>query len=177
MSALAVARRYAKSLVDLAEEQKKLDTIVSDARTLLGALESRDLVLMLKSPIIKSDKKMAALKQIFKGKIDDLTLNFMQIITRKGREEYLPEIAGEIMARYNEMNNISTATLTTAVKVDTAVVEAIKSKLQSGQNTVEISTEVDPNIIGGYVLEMGDKLYDASVQKQLKELRKELANR
>lgn len=177
MSALAIARRYAKSLVDLALEQKKLDAIVSDAQTLMGAMKSRDLVLMLRSPIIKSDKKIAALKEIFNGKIDPLTLSFMNIVTRKGREEFLPEIANEILARYNELNNISTATLTTAVSVDNSVVEAIKNKLESGKNTVEITAKTNPDIIGGYVLEMGDTLYDASVQRQLKELRKELANR
>jgi F-type H+-transporting ATPase subunit delta len=176
MSAHSIARRYAKSLIDLAIEEKKLDRIVEDSRMFLTALESRDLVLLLKSPIIKSDKKINIFSAIFKGKVDDLTLKFINIITRKGREAILSEIVKEVISQFNTLNNISTARLTTANKVDVAIVDGIKNKLGDGSGKMEIETQTDPAILGGYVLEMGDKLYDASIRRQINQLRKELAN-
>jgi len=176
MSELSIARRYAKSLLDLAHEEKKLEKVVEDSKTLLAALESRDLVLLLKSPIIKADKKLKALSTIFIEKLDDLTMKFITIITKKGREGLLPEIVGAVIDQYNIMNNVSTAKLTTAVNVDQNTIDSIKAKLQSGESKMEIETAVDPNIIGGYILEMGDTVYDASVKRQLSDLRKELVN-
>ncbi len=176
MSAHSIATRYAKSLIDLAKEEKKLERIVDDSRMFLSALESRDLVLLLKSPIIKSDKKINILSAIFKGKVDDLTLKFINIITRKGREAILSEIVKEVISQFNTLNNISTARLTTASKVDVLIVDEIKKKLGDGSGKMEIETHTDPAILGGYVLEMGDKLYDASIRSQVNQLRKELAN-
>ena len=176
MSVQSIARRYAKSLVDLAIEEKKLEKVVDDSRLFVDALQSRELILMLRSPIIKSDKKRKILSSIFKGKVDDLTLRFIEIITRKGREYFLPEIVNEVISRYNEINNISTAKLTTASKVNDSVIDEIKNKVSSNGGKVEIQTQTNKEIIGGYVLEMDDKLYDASIKRQLNELRKELTN-
>ena len=176
MSELSVARRYAKSLLDLAIEEKKLEKIISDSKLLSSALESRDLYLLLKSPIIKADKKLNALSSIFSGKVDDLTMRFITLITKKGRENLLPEIIGAVDHQYNEMQNITAATLTTAVNVDASVVKDIESKLKTSEGSVDIKTKVDSNIIGGYVLEIGDKIYDASVKRKIKDLRKELIN-
>ena len=176
MSELSVARRYAKSLLDLAVEQGKLDRIMDDIISIHGSFESRDLVLLLKSPIIKSEKKMKALSTIFQGKVDDLTLRFIEILTKKGREGILPEIAEAVREQYNELKNITSATLTTAVKVDSEVVKNIESKIKGKEGSVEISTEVDPSILGGYILQIGDKVYDASVEKKINDLRKELTN-
>jgi F-type H+-transporting ATPase subunit delta len=176
MSELSIARRYAKSLLDLAGEEKKLEKVVEDSKTILAALESRDLVLLLRSPIIKADKKLKALSTIFSANIDDLTIKFITIITKKGREGLLPEIVSAVIDQYNIMNNVSTAKLTTAVSVDQTTIDSIKDKLQSGEAKMEIETAIDPNIIGGYILEMGDTVYDASVKRQISDLRKELIN-
>jgi F-type H+-transporting ATPase subunit delta len=176
MSELSVARRYAKSLLDLAIEEKKLEKIISDSKLLSFALESRDLYLLLKSPIIKADKKLNALSSIFSGKVDDLTMRFITLITKKGRESLLPEIIGAVDDQYNEMQSITAATLTTAVNMDASVVKDIESKLKTSEGSVDIKTKVDSNIIGGYVLEIGDKIYDASVKRKIKDLRKELIN-
>tara|TARA_Y100000385_G_scaffold291633_1_gene370935 strand:- start:1159 stop:1692 length:534 start_codon:yes stop_codon:yes gene_type:complete len=176
MSELSVARRYAKSLLDLAIDEKKLDNVMSDAKTISAALESRDLYLLLKSPIIKADKKLKALATIFNDKVDDLTMRFITLITKKGRENILPEIIGAINSQYNEMQNITSATLTTAVEVDTSVIDGIETKLKSGDGAVDIDTQIDADIIGGYILEIGDKVYDASVRRKIKDLRKELTN-
>lgn len=176
MSELSIARRYAKSLLDLAIEEKKLEKIISDSKLLSSALDSRDLYLLLKSPIIKADKKLNALSSIFNGKVDDLTMRFITLITKKGRENLLPEIIGAIDNQYNEMQNITAATLTTAVNVDASVIKDIESKLKTSEGSVDIKTKVDSNIIGGYVLEIGDKIYDASVKRKIKDLRKELIN-
>lgn len=176
MSELSIARRYAKSLLDLAVEQKKLDSVVTDSKTIASALESRDLFLLLKSPIIKADKKLKALSTIFSGKVDDLTMRFITLITQKGRENILPDIMNAIDQQYNEMQNITMATLTTAVNVDASIINDIEAKLKTGEGAVDIKTKVDADILGGYILEIGDKVYDASVKRKIKDLRKELTN-
>ncbi|MEE9373587.1 MAG: ATP synthase F1 subunit delta [Saprospiraceae bacterium] len=176
MSELSVARRYAKSLLDLAIDEKKLDSVIDDSKTLAAALESRELFLLLKSPIIKGDKKLKALSTIFSGKIDDLTMRFIGLTMKKGRESILPEIIDSLQDQYNKMRNITTATLTTAVNIDSAVINDIETKLKSEGGHVDLSTKIDSSIIGGYILEIGDKIYDASVQRQIKDLRKELTN-
>ena len=176
MSELSIARRYAKSFLDLARDEQKVEEVVEDSKGILNALESRDLVLLLRSPIIKADKKLKALSTIFSGKVDDLTMKFVSLITKKGRESLLPEIVQEVLNQYNAINEVSTAKLTTAVKVDNATINNIKSKLKSGSGGIEIEAVVNPEIIGGYILEMGDTVYDASVKRKINDLRKELTN-
>lgn len=176
MSDLSIARRYAKSLLDLAIDQGKTEKIMKDIQLISSSFESRDLILLLKSPIIKSGKKINALKSVFEGKVDELTLSFLEIVTKKGREAMLPQITSAVNEQYNELKNITAATLTTAVGVGDDVVKAIEGKIKEEGGTVDITTDVDPSIMGGYILQIGDKVYDASVQKQINDLRKELTN-
>jgi len=175
MSVLSISRRYAKSLFDLATELNKVEKVVADAETISAAMESRDLQLLCKSPIIKADKKQAAFDAIFGGKVDELTSKFLNIVTTKGRESLLPTIMTSVVDLYNESKNIISATLTTATAADDNTLKSINEKIGSGDN-VKITTQVNPDIIGGYILEIGDKVYDASVKRKLSDLRKELAN-
>lgn len=175
MSIIRIATRYAKSLIELASEQGKLDQVVQDMDLFRKSLESRDLYLMLKSPIIHKSKKSEILKVLFKDRVDPLTLSFFDIIVRKGREEYLPEITENFEAQYKKIKNISTVKLTTASELDPSVLDRITKILESSDETdqhVEIVTEVNPDLIGGYVIEIGDKQYDASVLNKLEEYKK-----
>ena len=176
MSVLSISRRYAKSLFDLAQETKKMDKIVADAQLISSAMESRDLVLLCQSPIIKADKKQAAFKAIFDGKVDELTSRFLNLITSKGRESLIPNIMTSVVDLYNESQNIVSAKLTTAVKADSKTIKAINDQIESEGKNVDIKTEIDPDIIGGYILEIGDTVLDASVRRKISDLRKELTN-
>lgn len=176
MSVSRIASRYAKSLLDLASEGNVLDTVLSNIKTFKAATENRDFLLMLKSPIINRDKKKQIIDKIFGEKFEKLTNAFMHIILRKGREAYLPDIADAFIHQYKKNQHISTIFLTTATALDEDSLREIKSKLLASTATdqnVEIISKVDPNIIGGFVIEFEDKLYNASVAHKLEQLRKE----
>ncbi len=178
MSVTRIASRYAKSLLDLSQEQNKLEKVTGDVQAFQKATEQRDFFLLLKSPIVNPDKKGTILKEIFGGKFDELTMAFINITLRKGRESYLPEIAKEFMAQYQALKHVSTVKLTTATALSDDALNAIKVQLQGSSQTqanIEIETAVDPNIIGGFVIEFDDKLYDASVAHKLNNLRKEFS--
>ena len=176
MSVIRIASRYAKSLLDLAKEQGKLDRVLTDVKTLQSAASNRDLYLMLKSPIINGGKKKQIIDALFADKFDILTMSFMNIVVNKGREDALPEIANEFVTQYKKLNQISTAKVTSAQPLSEAALEKIKAKLLSSNltsNDVDIVTAVDPSLLGGFVIEIGDKLYDSSVAHKLNKLRKE----
>lgn len=178
MSAKRIADRYAKSLIDLASESGKLDRVLEDINAIAGALRHRDFYLLLKSPIINADKKSRIFHTLFEGKFDDITVGFFDIILRKGRETYLPEISEAFIDQYNEINKITSVQLTTAIPLGDDKLEVIKSKIVESETTfpnIDLKTKVDPNIIGGFVIEFGDKLYDASVAHQLDLLKKKFS--
>lgn len=174
MSVTRIATRYAKSLIDLAIEQGKLEQVSADMNTLGTAAKNRDLYLFLKSPIIHADKKNAALEVIFKGKLDGLTMSYLTLLVNKGREAYVPEIAEEFAEQYKTLKKITSVTVTTAAPLSDAVLAELKKKLLASGVTSEnldIETKVDPELIGGFVLEFDHKRYDASVAHKLDELR------
>lgn len=169
-----LASRYAKSLIDIAQEQNVLEAILGDMELIQQVCHSsRDFVLMLKSPVVKADKKLAILNSILEGKVQKLTLAFMALLVNKGREIYLPEIAEVFSQQYKELKNIKTVHLTTAVAMDEnlqrMIYDKVAASLKEGQ--VELKTKVDEDLIGGFVLEVGDKLFDASVKRDLTDIR------
>lgn len=179
MSLNRIAARYAKSIIDLAKETGKLETVKKDMELFSEAIGNRDLFLMIKSPIIKGDKKISIFKAIFGGKVDELTSSFFDIVIRKGREELLPNIASAFNTQYNEMHNITSAEVVTATEISEALLSEIKSKISalgvSAENVI-LKKKVDPSLIGGFILQVGDKLIDASVKSNLAKLRKELVD-
>ena len=175
MSVQRIASRYAKSLIDLAQEQGKLDRVLEDVKTFQQVSKNRDFLLMLRSPVVKADTKEKIFKQLFAGKFDEMTMAFLQILLRKGRESQLAEIASEYILQYKFIQHISTVKLTTASKLSDETVKAIKDKLLASTATdknVELITEVNPELIGGFVIEFEDKLYDASVSHKLDLMKK-----
>ena len=174
MSVLRIATRYAKSLLDLAVEQNKLDEVYGDVQYLGEATKNRDLYMMLKSPIIQSEKKNAVLSTLFQGKLSELTLAYLKLLVNKHREMYIPEIVEEFRNQYKKMKHITTVKVTSASELSDDVLELLKKKLTESHDTfenLEIVTAVDPDIIGGFVLEFDDKRYDASVQSKLNDLK------
>ncbi|MCB9263584.1 MAG: ATP synthase F1 subunit delta [Lewinellaceae bacterium] len=176
MSVHRIASRYAKSLIELAIDQKKLEVVTEDVRLFQKLVKNRDLYLLLKSPIVHADKKKQILKLIFESKLDELFMAFLNILVSKGREAYLPEIADEYVLQYKQVKHISTVKLTTASPLTKELQKAIHEKLEASKATdehVELVSAVDPALIGGFVVEFEDKIYDASVKHKLDRLRKE----
>lgn len=176
MSVARIATRYAKSLLQFADESKKLDKVYEDIISFRKVLENKDFSMMLKSPIIKSDKKESIFDAIFHGKFNEITEGFFKIIMRKGREYYLEDIAKEFVVQYKIHNHISTVKLITATPISDAVVKQITDKLLDSAHTdqkIEMTTAVDADLLGGFVLEFDDRLYDASLAHKLDKLKKE----
>lgn len=169
-----LASRYAKSLLDLAQEQNSLDATLNDVK-LLDAVSkgSRDFENMLRSPIIKADKKLDILNAVIGNRLSPLTQAFVKLLVNKGREANLPEIAAAFIMQYKEMKNIKTVKLTTATPINDMVKNAILSKVTASLNgsSVEMKETVDESLIGGFVLEMDDKLFDASIRRDLNDVK------
>lgn len=178
MSAGRIASRYAKSLIELALENDKLDLILDNIEAFREALENRDLTLMLKSPIINSDKKIQILSLIFEEAMDPLSFEFIKVVVHKGREEYLPEIADAFVEQYKGIKQISTIYVTTALPLSDELTDRIQKILRESKVThenIELIKKVDRDIIGGFIIEIEDKLYDASVKHKIESLKKEFS--
>ena len=174
-----LAARYAKSILDLSLEKGQLEAVYNDMLLLkITCRDSRDLVSLLRSPVIKADKKGKILSAIFTGKVSALTSAFITLLLRKEREGYLPEIAGAFVDQYKVHKGISTVRLTTAVPVGDDVKQAILQKLKTERHLqqVELDSEVNPALIGGFILEIGDMRMDSSVAFELNNVRKQFQN-
>lgn len=172
-----VAARYAKSLLDLGKEMGTLSAVKEDMDLLSKTMaESRELRLLLRNPIVKHDKKLAILKAIFGGKVSDMTLRFFTILTEKNRESAIEGIGPEFLAQYNAMQGIQSAEVTSATPL-TAVARLEIRKLvtqQTGLTDVQLTEKVDPELIGGFVLRVGDNQIDDSVRTSLRRMRTSL---
>jgi F-type H+-transporting ATPase subunit delta len=173
-----VAKRYAKSLIDLSREQGVLDAVNQDMTLLVSVCEAnRDLALLLGNPIIGADKKLSVLNAVFGQRVSKLSSAFFDIITRKGRESHLVGIAKEFVAQYKKSKGIETAVVTTAAGLDDRLrAEVLRTVRESMKSEVELVEKVDKDLIGGFVLRVGDKLYDASVASELRKLAREFSS-
>ena len=174
MADLRVASRYVKSLLGLAVEQGVLEEVHKDMLSFVTICkESRAFTMMLKSPVIRHERKRDILEKIFTGKVNKLTLAIMDILTRKNREPLLLPIAKEFHNAYNEYKGISKAFITTTIPMDKqlrAEIEKIVKKL-SDKKLVEIDEKVDKALIGGFILNIGDRQIDASIRSKLEKLK------
>jgi F-type H+-transporting ATPase subunit delta len=174
-----LAGRYAKSLIGLANELNQLEAVYNDMLLLQTYCKgSREFVSILKSPVIPSDKKESILQATTGGKVTELTASFNRLLVRKGREYMLPEIVEAFIEQYKEQKGIHTIKLTTAVAVSEDVKEAIVTKVKdlTPMKSVELLTEVNPGIIGGFLLEVGDTLVDASISYDLNKIKSQFLN-
>jgi F-type H+-transporting ATPase subunit delta len=174
MAQTKVATRYARSLLELAHETQSLEKSHDDLAVILRVMEqNKDLELLIRNPIVKSDKKFKIIKQIFKGKISDITMLFLEILTRKRRELYLKDIIQQYIAQYKEIKGITTAVVTTAIGIDEhirrEVIDIVKG---SGDSEIELVEKVKPEVIGGFVLRYGNIQYDTTVAKYLRQLKR-----
>ena len=171
-----VSGRYAKTLLDLAAERGTLEEVKANIDSFREATENRDLYLLLKSPIVKPDKKKLILQTLFGSQFDELTMSFINIVVDKGREELLPDIASAFEEQYRKHNHISSVKLITAQPMSEAALNEIKSRVLNSTATddkIEVEVSVNPDLIGGFILEFDNKRYDASIRSKLQGLKKE----
>lgn len=174
-----LAARYAKSLLDLANEKNILEPVHNDMLYLQALTgKSRDVVNLLRSPIISPDKKEAILKKVTEGRLSESTSLFIHLLVTKGREENLPEIAAAFISQYKKQKDIHTVKLTTATPVSEELKKQIVERVKSltALKNIELTATVKEDIIGGFLLEIGDTLVDASVLYDLNKIRSQFLN-
>ncbi len=179
MSVGRIATRYAKSLLDLSIDQNQLEDAVADIQGMKATMASKELINFFKSPVIKSDKKLAVYNAAFGGKFKSIADKFFQLVIKKGREDVLPEICDEFLHQYKEHKGISAITIVSASKMSAEAEAKVKARLLESNETysnIDLEFEIDESLIGGFKIKMGDKLYDASVAHKLEQLRKEFSN-
>lgn len=174
MSEFKVASRYAKSLIDLAQEQGNLETVKQDMEQFIAVLKSNtELQAVLKNPIMKQDKKRNILSALFKDKIHPSISAFFDIMVRKGRGGILYGTAQEFIREYNEVKGIVKATVTSPVALSAGNFEALKQVIAKETNAeIILENKVDPSLIGGFVVKVGDRQIDASIAGKLNKLEK-----
>jgi len=174
-----LASRYAKSLIDLAIEKNQLENVFADMQWLQQVARShRDFTNLLRSPIIKADKKKKVVDAVIKSKVSGITSSFIDLLIIKGRESNLQEIIGSFISLYKVHKNIHTVKLITATPLNDELKNKIIAQIKktSSMKNIELETVVDKELIGGFVLEAGDKLIDASVAHELKQISRKFEN-
>ncbi len=177
MSVYRVSYRYANSLMQLALEKGIFNKIAKDAELLFTTFSfSKELRLVLKSPLIKKSDKKNLLSKIFKKKITDETGSFLNFVVDKNREDILFEIFKEFLNLRDKKEGILRAKIISAVGLSDENKVKMKEKFEMKTNKKVLpSYVVDPNIIGGFMVEIDDTVYDASVRHQLQLLRKKFS--
>ncbi len=171
-----VAGRYAKSLVGLAQEQNQLETVYADMKYLQDLCrQSKSFTNLLRSPVVRNDIKEKVIGEVVSKNVGALSAAFIHLLAKKNRESNLPEIAAAVIEQYNEIKNIHRVKLTTAVAASEELKEAIvkRVKADAGLKNVELETEVNESIIGGFQLEYKGKLIDASIARDLRDIQKQ----
>lgn len=175
MKNIKVSNRYAKALLDIALEKDFVERAREDMETVLQVYNSsREFRLLMNNPVVSSGKKNAVIEELFSKFLSQGTLMYLKILVQKRREMNIGTIANEFLALYKEFKNVKTAVLRTAVPIDDElrmkVIALVKAKFLC---EVEIEEVVDPKLIGGFVLKVGDYQFDTSVFSELNRLRKE----
>ncbi len=173
-----VAYRYAQSLLDLSLERGQLGEVHADM-VLLGKVcaGSQELRVMLKSPVIRPDAKRKVLDKVLDPHIGKLSNTFIDVLVRKGREALLPDVAAAFQEIYRQHQGIVVCTVTTAVPLtaeEHGQVARIAGARYPGK-TIQVEERVDPTILGGGIIQVGDLQWDASVKNKLGRIRRTLA--
>ena len=177
MAGSLIAKRYAKALFDLSLELNVIEDIRADMELIKSVCESNnDFNRLLVSPVIRTEKKQKVITAIFEGKINDLSLRYLNIITRKKRESFIKQIAEEYIVNYKKFKNIFTIHFESVTEISADLRKKVIQLLEdrTGAN-IELVEEINKELIGGFVLKYDDFKYDASIEYMLRRLKKESA--
>jgi len=175
MKSTKAAVRYAKALLEIAIDNKKVDSILGDMNFLSQvSAESKDFEVMISSPLVKSDKKITIFEMIFE-QFETESKDFIKLVTNNKREGMLPAIAASFDSLVKEYRGIVPVTIVTATKMDVATKDAILAKVKSAvEGELEVTEEIDESLIGGFLVKMGDIQIDATVSNQFNNLKQRL---
>lgn len=171
-----ISVRYAKALYLLSKEKMLLEKIKDDITLISSIMKSNpDFKSVIESPVIKPTQKLKAVNGILKDKVQEITLNFLNILIQNKRENSLDGICRRFLDIYSSDKGIKTALITTAVPLDAKINKTLSEILAKEFNAqIEIEHKHDPEILGGYILKVGDQQYDASVSNSLRKIKQTL---
>ena len=177
MNVSLVAERYASALFDLALEKNAGEEIYQDSLLISKTCEdSKDLRLLLNSPIVNSGKKQTILEDVFEKSVHPITMTYMRIMVRKNREKFIPFIALKVVDLYNEYKNILVVHFKSPVLPDEATTKQVLGLMKNYTTAgIDLQPEIDQSLIGGFVLSWKDLQYDASIRREIDELRNTIA--
>lgn len=172
-----IALRYAKAVFNLAKQEKKEETIQNELSLFTTTIEANpDLEEALKSPVIKPKQKVAILKSIFTG-IHQINKGLFDVLSKNNRVGLLTNIAKKYEILYDFEKATDTAVIATAIPVNNNFLKLLKEKITSlTGKKLKLIQEVNPEIIGGFILRLGDVQYDASISKKLNDLKQMFDN-
>ncbi|HAH33674.1 MAG TPA: ATP synthase F1 subunit delta [Flavobacteriaceae bacterium] len=171
------AIRYAKAVLDQANHAKISEVVFGDMKSIQQTLAgSKELRVVLQSPVVKAEDKKQALLQIFE-KNSDVTKGLIQILSSNKRINLLGSVAGAYVDLYNNSKGVKVATVITAVAITPEIQATVLSKVKemTGSENVTIHNTIDDSIIGGFILRVGDLQYNASIANQLGNLKREFS--
>ena len=173
-----VAARYALALMELGEERKDLDRVAEDLRDIQQTIHgSRELLLLLMSPVITPDSKLKVLNEIFGKRCGEVTMKMISLLIKKGRSEYLLGTAEEFLRMLDAKNGVISATIESAVTLTPAEQKGLVARLeQLTKKKLRADFTTDAKLRGGFVARMGDEMIDASLKHQLELLREQFAS-
>tara|TARA_B100001146_G_scaffold225257_1_gene249119 strand:- start:47808 stop:48338 length:531 start_codon:yes stop_codon:yes gene_type:complete len=169
------AIRYAKAVLQKAQESQQENLVFGDMQSIVGTLEnSRELRSVLRSPVIKAEDKKEVLLKIFKAQ-NDTSKQLIELLAKNQRTDLLEKVAQSYIELYNESQGVKTAHVTTAVPLSEDMEKKVLAKVKAitGSDQVSLENSVDASIIGGFILRVGDLQYNASIANKLNTIKRE----
>lgn len=175
MNESKISVRYAKALFLLGKEKQVLEVLIADMKQVEELCNVEDFWLMVESPVIKTSQKRQSLKLILAGKLNALTLNFLDMVFQNRREIFLKDMVRNFLAQCRKDQGIVSAKLTTASLLEEGEKAKLSEMLKNAfDSKIELQEVLDKDIIGGFILRVDDQEYDASVSNQLSQIRRRL---
>lgn len=177
MTGSRAAIRYAKAILDMAQASGAAGNVNDDMALIASTIkDNAELSSFVSSPVVKAEVKLAALKEVFAG-TQNITQGLFQLLQENKRFDILPVIAEQYKAQFDAANGVEVATVTTAIELSAELEAKVMAKIKEfTDKKVSIKNIVDPSIIGGFILRIGDRQFNASVANRLTTLRRELSN-
>ena len=170
-----VAKRYAQGLLNFTQEAGSTSSVFPEMKDLVNTIDkSRELQNFFSSPIVDSKKKVSIAHEIFKD-FSPVTRNLIEMVIKHGRESHLINIGQEYINKVEDMNGVQRITLTSATPLSEENIQNIlkSTDLVNHENQFDVKSIINPEILGGYILRVGDQQVDASVKSKLSRLKKE----
>lgn len=180
MSVNRIAARYAQTLISAAQEQNILEEIYQDLLQVQQLIEGNDeLRRFLKSPVIQNAKKADGIVAIFESHLKPMTVSYLRLICEKGRAPQLSFIIRVVGEKYRAIKDITQVEVRSAASLDEETLQKLENsirQLKGVRSKIEMNHSIHPDLLGGFVIQFEDKVYDASVSHQIQKLRKKIAD-